>query len=149
MFSASSLAAAPVGSVLSSERGKSAGIKFPPTASLSCFHTDCDGHVASEGRRRRKFVLANRRRGKIGRSAANPIAFKNDLLFINPKKTGVSILLCDSKFGPDASEQSVKGTKSSPKLSAESRERWLAREALHSGFGMNIRPENAPAQERT
>src|SRR5216683_4206351 len=84
MFFASSLAAAPVGSVLSSERGKSAGIKFPPTASLSCFHTDCDGHVASEGRRRRKFVLANRRRGKIGRSAADPIAFKNALLFISP-----------------------------------------------------------------
>src|SRR5216683_6026839 len=82
MFSASSLAAAPVGSVLSSERGKSAGIKFPPTASLSCFHTDCDGHVASEGRLRLKFVLADRRRGKIGRSAADPIAFKNALLFI-------------------------------------------------------------------
>src|SRR6266852_4355269 len=84
MFSASSLAAAPVGSVLSSERGKSAGIKFPPTASLSCFHADCDGHVASEGRRRRKVVLADRPRGKIGRRAADPIAFKNALLFISP-----------------------------------------------------------------
>ena len=84
MFSASSLAAAPVGSVLSSERGKSAGIKFPPTASLSCFHADCDGHVASEGRRRRKVVLADGPRGKIGRRAADPIAFKNALLFISP-----------------------------------------------------------------
>src|SRR5260370_41409132 len=84
MFSASSLAAAPVGSVLSSERGKSAGIKFPPTASLSCFHADFDGHVASEGRRRRKVVLADRPRGKIGRRAADPIAFKNALLFISP-----------------------------------------------------------------
>ena len=72
------------GSVLNSERGKSTGIKFPPTASSSRFHADCDGHAASEGRRRRKFVLADRRRGKIGRSAADPIAFKNALLFINP-----------------------------------------------------------------
>src|SRR5713226_2872986 len=84
MFSASSLAAAPSGSVLNTERGKSTGIKFPPTASLSCFQADCDGHVASEGRRRRKFVLADRRRGKIGKSAADPSAFKNALLFINP-----------------------------------------------------------------
>src|SRR5260370_22773921 len=84
MVSARSLAAAPVGSVLSSERGKSEGIKFPPTASLSCFHADCDGQLASEGRRRRKFVLADRRRGKIGRSAADPIAFKNALLVTNP-----------------------------------------------------------------
>jgi hypothetical protein len=57
-------------------------IKFPPTASSSRFHADCDGHVASEGRRLRKFVLADRCRGKIGRSAADPIAFKNALLFI-------------------------------------------------------------------
>src|SRR5271167_1666370 len=84
MFSASSLAAAPDGSVLNTERGKFTGIKFPPTASLSCFHADCDGHAASEGRRRLIFVLANRRRGKIGSSAADPIAFKNALLFINP-----------------------------------------------------------------
>jgi len=41
-------------------------------------------HVASEGRRRRQLVLADRRRGKIGRSAADPIAFKNDLLVTNP-----------------------------------------------------------------
>jgi hypothetical protein len=51
---------------------------------LSRFHADCDGHVASAGRRRLKFVLANRWRGKIGSSAADPIAFKNALLFINP-----------------------------------------------------------------
>src|SRR5215510_6026389 len=84
MFSASTLAAAPSGSVLNTERGKSTGIKFPPPASLSCFQADCDGHAASAGRRRLKFVFANRRRGKIGRSAADPIAFKNALLFINP-----------------------------------------------------------------
>src|ERR1700680_4405024 len=84
MFSASSLDAAPSGSVLNSERGKSTGIRFPPTASLSCFHADGDGHMASEGRRRRKFVLADRPRGKKGRSAAAPIAFKNALLFTNP-----------------------------------------------------------------
>src|SRR5258708_29796192 len=84
MFFKRLLAAALDGSALSTESGKSAGIKFPPTASLSCFHADCDGHVASEGRRRWKFVLANRRRGKIGRSAADPIAFKNALLFISP-----------------------------------------------------------------
>jgi hypothetical protein len=35
-------------------------------------------------------VPAHRRRGKIGRRAADPIAFKNALLFINPflKRTG-------------------------------------------------------------
>ena len=65
--------------VLSTERGKSTGSKFPPTASLSCFHADGDGHAASEGRRRRKFVAAERAPGKIGRSAADPIAFKNAL----------------------------------------------------------------------
>src|SRR5712692_1533923 len=84
MFSASRLAAAPSGAVLKTERGKSTGSKFPPTASLSCFQADCDGHAASEGRRRLKVVLAHRRRGTIGRSAADPIAFKNALLFINP-----------------------------------------------------------------
>jgi hypothetical protein len=67
---------------LSDAIGKSTGIKFPPTASLSCFHADCDGHAASEGRRRLKFVLASRRRDKIGSSAADPIAFKNALRFI-------------------------------------------------------------------
>jgi len=51
---------------------------------LSRFHAASDGHAASEGRRRRKLVLADRRRGKIGRSAADPIAFKNALLFIYP-----------------------------------------------------------------
>src|SRR5260370_31596065 len=100
MVSARSLAAAPVGSVLSSERGKSEGIKFPPTASLSCFHADCDGHVASEGRRRRKFVLANRRRGKIGRSAADPIAFKNALLFINPFSIKLYLARADARAAP-------------------------------------------------
>lgn len=85
MLSMRSLAAAPSGSVFNAERGNSTGIKFPPTASLSCFHADGDGHVASEGRRRLKLVLAaNRRRGKIGMSAADPIVFKNDLLFIDP-----------------------------------------------------------------
>jgi hypothetical protein len=49
---------------------------------LSYFHATGDGQVASEGRRRRKFVLADRRRGKIGSSAADPITFKNALLFI-------------------------------------------------------------------
>src|SRR2546427_4337415 len=83
-FCARRLAAAPDGSVLNTPRGKSTGIKFPPTESLSCFQADCDGHVASEGRRRRKFVLARRRRGKIGMSAADPIAFRNVLRFINP-----------------------------------------------------------------
>src|ERR1700683_2213697 len=83
MFSRRSLAAALSGSLLSIERGKSTGIKFPPTASLSCFHADRDGHVASEGRRRLKLVVAaHRRRGKIGMSAADPIALKNALLFI-------------------------------------------------------------------
>ena len=47
---------------------------------------DADGHAASVGRRRRKFVLAERRSGKIGRSAAaDPIAFRNALLFIDPR----------------------------------------------------------------
>src|SRR5215510_7869832 len=81
-FSESCLAAAPVGSVWSIERGKFTGIKFPPTASSSRFHADGDGHAASAGRRRRKFVLAHGRRGKTGRSAADPIALKNALLSI-------------------------------------------------------------------
>jgi hypothetical protein len=76
------LAAAPVGSVWSIERGKLTGIKFPPTASSSRFHANCDGQAASEGRRRRKFVLAHGRRGKTGRSATDPIALKNARLFI-------------------------------------------------------------------
>src|ERR1700723_3843952 len=84
MFSRRSLAAALSGSLLSIERGKSTGIKFPPTASLSCFHAESDGHVASVGRRRRKFELASKRRGKIGRIAADPIAFKNARRFIHP-----------------------------------------------------------------
>src|SRR6266436_3718981 len=84
MFSKRDLAAALDGSVLSIERGKSTGIKFPPTASLSCFHAESDGHAGSEGRRRRKFVLdANNRRGKIGMSTADPIALKKALLFIS------------------------------------------------------------------
>jgi hypothetical protein len=53
---------------------------------LSCFHADCDGHAASDGRRRVKFVLAaSSRRGKIGKigmSAAAPTVFKNALRFI-------------------------------------------------------------------
>ena len=78
-----SVAAAAAGS--DAESGKFTGIKFPPTASLSCFHADCDGHAASEGRRRLKFVAAaHNRRGKIGMSAADPIAFRNALLFIRP-----------------------------------------------------------------
>src|SRR6476620_8445796 len=84
MFSASSLAAAPSGSVVNTERGKSTGIKCPPTASLSCFQADWDGHAGSEGRRRLKFVLADRGHGKIGKSAADPIALKHALLFITP-----------------------------------------------------------------
>src|SRR5208282_1998764 len=84
MFAVRSLAAALSGSVLSTESGKSTEIRFPPTASLSCFHADGDGHAASDGRSRRKLVLANRRRGKIGASAADPIAFRNALLFISP-----------------------------------------------------------------
>jgi|SRR5580692_154030 hypothetical protein len=84
MFSKRSLAASPDGSVLSTERGKLTGFKLPPTASLSRFHAACDGHAASEGRRRRKFVLAQRWWGSIGRRAADPAAFKNDRLFIRP-----------------------------------------------------------------
>jgi hypothetical protein len=37
--------------------------------------------MASEGRRRPIFVLAKRRRGKIGSSPADPIAFRSALLF--------------------------------------------------------------------
>src|SRR5271154_6184908 len=82
MFAVRSLAAALSGSVLSTESGKSTGIKFPPTASLSCFHADGDGHAASAGRRRRKFVaLAHSRRGKIGSSAADPSVRRNALRF--------------------------------------------------------------------
>src|SRR6266481_5079713 len=74
-------------SVFNSERGKFTGIRFPPTASLSCFQADRDGQAGSEGRRRPAFALAKRRRGKIGMSAADPIAFRNDLLFMNrPRK---------------------------------------------------------------
>jgi hypothetical protein len=51
---------------------------------LSCFHADGEGQAASEGRRRRKFVLASKRRGNIGSRAAAPTAFKNALLFIIP-----------------------------------------------------------------
>src|SRR5260221_166585 len=73
MFFSRLVAAAPFGSVLSAEIGESTGIRFPPTASLSCFHADGDGHAGSVGRRRLKFVLANNRRGKIGINAADPI----------------------------------------------------------------------------
>jgi len=45
--------------------------------------------VGSEGRRRLALMLANRRRGKIGKSAdpsaADPIAFRNALLCIDLK----------------------------------------------------------------
>jgi hypothetical protein len=70
------------GSVFKIDRGKSTGIKLPPTASLSCFHADLDGHAASVGRTRRTLVLAHNRHGNIGRSAADPTAFRNALLFI-------------------------------------------------------------------
>jgi hypothetical protein len=69
---------------LSTESGKLTGIKFPPTASLSCFHAAFDGHAASAGRRLMNFaavVAVESPRGRIGRSAADPIAFRNDLLF--------------------------------------------------------------------
>ena len=64
---------------------------MPPTESLSRFHADFDGHAASEGRHRLKLVLADRYRGKIGRSAAEPMAFKNDLLFICPVNPALMI----------------------------------------------------------
>src|ERR1700675_690638 len=82
MFSSSILAAALSGSFLSTESGNSTGIKFPPTASLSCFQAACDGHPASEGRRLRKLLCAHNRRGKIGISPTAPTAFKNARLFI-------------------------------------------------------------------
>jgi hypothetical protein len=78
------LAAADDGSFLNIERGKSTGIKFPPTASSSCFQAERDGQVASDGRHRRKFLVAHVGRGKIGSSAADAAAFKNALLFITP-----------------------------------------------------------------
>src|SRR5262245_52901606 len=81
MFRQRSLAAALSGSVFSDEMGKSTRMRFPPTASLSCFHAACDGQFESEGRRRRKFVSAHNRRGKTGSKAADPIAFRNALLF--------------------------------------------------------------------
>ena len=49
MYLMSCLAAALSGSVFSIESGKSTGIKFPPTASLSCFQAAADGQLASEG----------------------------------------------------------------------------------------------------
>jgi hypothetical protein len=58
-------------------------MRFPPTASLSCFHAVGEGQRESEGRHRRKVVLADSRRGNIGSSAADPIAFKIRLLVIN------------------------------------------------------------------
>src|SRR5262245_3546427 len=83
-FFHSASAAAPFGSVFATDRGKSTEIKFPPTCSLSRFHAAIEGHAASEGRRRLKVVLATRGRGNTGRSAADPIAFRNSLLFIRP-----------------------------------------------------------------
>ena len=43
-----------------------------------------------------EFVLARRRRGKIGRSAADPIAFRNALRFIDPFRiiTGSTAVTC-------------------------------------------------------
>jgi len=51
--------------------------------------------VESEGRRRRAIVLANRRRGKIGKSAADPsatdpIAFRNALRFIDLRRRSIA-----------------------------------------------------------
>src|ERR1700735_3459383 len=81
-FAKSCVAAVPDGSVFNCASGKFTGIKFPPTASLSCFHADGDGHAASPGRRLRKFVVrAHSLRGKIGSSAADPIARRNARLF--------------------------------------------------------------------
>ena len=80
-------AAALSGAVLRIESGKFTGIKLPPTASLSCFQANCEGQAASVGRTRRTPVLAHRRCGNIGKSAADPIVFKNDLLFIASCRT--------------------------------------------------------------
>src|ERR1700733_16188543 len=82
--------------------GKSTGIKFPSTSSLSRFHAACEGQFASDGRRRvppptcvlfhRSAVPASRARffaaplssrAHRGPSAAMPDRFKNVLLSID------------------------------------------------------------------
>jgi hypothetical protein len=63
--------------------GKSIGIKFPPTVSLSPFHASSDGQPASDGRWRRETEPMNSPRGESGKSAAAPDAFKNALRFIS------------------------------------------------------------------
>src|SRR5580692_4008225 len=82
--------------------GKSTGIKFPSTSSLSRFHAACEGQFASDGRRRvraptrvlfrgstvpasraRFFAAPHSSRAHRGPRAAMPDRFKNVLLSID------------------------------------------------------------------
>src|SRR5439155_11202695 len=69
----------PSASLMHASIGKSTGIKFPSTSSLRRFHAALEGQSASDGRRRRRGLLAKRQGGSSGRNAARPDLFKNVL----------------------------------------------------------------------
>src|SRR6202044_1266484 len=79
MFAIKLLQPAPSTSLMHASIGDSTGIRFPSTASLSCFHAALEGQSASAGRLRRKVLLANSERGQSGSNAVRPDLFKNVL----------------------------------------------------------------------